>query len=84
MQVEVVEQARVVGALICGHLLQVPLHEGFAVVILAILLPVTFLIQAILAGNSGPLVQVLTWVPLWTPFTDTLPGHWSRIQARSS
>jgi ABC-type Na+ efflux pump permease subunit len=38
-------------------------------VILAILLPVTFLIQAILAGNSGPLVQVLTWVPLWTPFT---------------
>lgn len=38
-------------------------------VLLAILLPVTFLIQAILAGNSGPLVQVLTWVPLWTPFT---------------
>jgi ABC-type Na+ efflux pump permease subunit len=38
-------------------------------VILAILLPVTFLIQAILVGNSGPLVQVLTWVPLWTPFT---------------
>lgn len=38
-------------------------------VILAILLPVTFLIQAILAGNSGPLVQLLTWVPIWTPFT---------------
>jgi ABC-2 type transport system permease protein len=38
-------------------------------VLLAILLPVTFLLQAILAGNSGPLVQVLTWVPLWTPFT---------------
>jgi len=38
-------------------------------VLLAILLPVTFLIQAILMGNSGPLVQVLTWVPLWTPFT---------------
>jgi ABC-type Na+ efflux pump permease subunit len=38
-------------------------------VLLAILLPVTFLIQAILLGNSGPLVQVLTWVPLWTPFT---------------
>ena len=38
-------------------------------VILAILLPVTFLIQAILTGNSGPLVQVLTWVPIWTPFT---------------
>jgi ABC-2 type transport system permease protein len=38
-------------------------------VILAILLPVTFLIQAILVGNTGPLVQVLTWVPIWTPFT---------------
>ena len=37
-------------------------------VILAILLPVTFLLQAILSGNSGPLVQVLTWVPIWTPF----------------
>ena len=30
---------------------------------------VFFLIQAILAGNSGWIVQVLTWVPLWTPFT---------------
>ncbi len=38
-------------------------------VILLILLPVTFLIQAILAGNSGWLIQVLTWIPLWTPFT---------------
>lgn len=38
-------------------------------VLLSILLPVTLLIQAILAGNSGPLVQVLTWAPLWTPFT---------------
>ncbi len=37
-------------------------------VLLAILLPVTFLIQAIVAGNSGALVQVLTWVPIWTPF----------------
>lgn len=37
-------------------------------VLLAILLPITFLIQAILSGNSGPLVQVLTWVPIWTPF----------------
>lgn len=36
--------------------------------LLLILLPVSFLIQAILAGNSGPLVQILTWVPLWTPF----------------
>ncbi|MGN6500828.1 MAG: ABC transporter permease, partial [Tsuneonella sp.] len=37
-------------------------------VLLAILLPVTFLMQAIIAGNSGPMVQVLTWVPIWTPF----------------
>lgn len=37
-------------------------------VLLAILLPVTFLLQAIIAGNSGPIVQVLTWVPIWTPF----------------
>ncbi len=37
-------------------------------VLLAILLPVTFLLQAIIAGNSGPMVQVLTWVPIWTPF----------------
>ena len=37
-------------------------------VLLGILLPVTFLLQAILAGNSGPMVQVLTWVPIWTPF----------------
>lgn len=37
-------------------------------VLLAILLPITFLLQAILAGKEGLLVQVLTWVPLWTPF----------------
>ncbi|WP_375290579.1 ABC transporter permease [Qipengyuania sp.] len=37
-------------------------------VLLAILLPVTFLLQAIVAGNSGPVVQILTWVPIWTPF----------------
>ncbi len=37
-------------------------------VLLGILLPVTFLMQAIIAGNSGPMVQVLTWVPIWTPF----------------
>jgi ABC-type Na+ efflux pump permease subunit len=37
-------------------------------VLLAILLPVTFLLQAIIAGNSGPMVQALTWVPIWTPF----------------
>jgi ABC-type Na+ efflux pump permease subunit len=38
-------------------------------VLLAILLPITFLIQAILAGGGGVLVQILTWVPVWTPFT---------------
>lgn len=37
-------------------------------VLLGILLPITFLMQAILAGGGGILVQVLTWVPLWTPF----------------
>ena len=37
-------------------------------VLLAILLPITFLLQAILAGKEGLIVQVLTWVPLWTPF----------------
>jgi ABC-type Na+ efflux pump permease subunit len=38
-------------------------------VMLAILMPVTFLLQAIVAGRTGILVEVLTWVPLWTPFT---------------
>ncbi|MBI1403875.1 MAG: ABC transporter permease subunit [Porphyrobacter sp.] len=43
--------------------------QGFMMpVILLILLPITFLLQAIIAGNDGPLVQVLTWVPLWSPF----------------
>jgi ABC-type Na+ efflux pump permease subunit len=37
-------------------------------VMLAILMPITFLLQAIVAGRSGILVEVLTWVPLWTPF----------------
>lgn len=38
-------------------------------VLLAILLPITILIQAILLGNSGAMVQALTWIPIWTPFT---------------
>jgi ABC-type Na+ efflux pump permease subunit len=38
-------------------------------VLLAILMPVTFLLQAIIAGRGGVLVEILTWVPLWTPFT---------------
>lgn len=43
--------------------------QGFMMpVLLLILLPITYLLQAIIAGNVGPLVQILTWVPLWTPF----------------
>ncbi len=37
-------------------------------VLLAILLPITFLLQAILAGQGGFVVDLLTWIPLWTPF----------------
>jgi F0F1-type ATP synthase membrane subunit c/vacuolar-type H+-ATPase subunit K len=37
-------------------------------VLLLILLPITFLLQAVLAGNDGIMMQVFTWVPLWTPF----------------
>lgn len=37
-------------------------------VLFLILLPITFLLQAIIAGNDGIIVQILTWVPLWTPF----------------
>jgi ABC-2 type transport system permease protein len=37
-------------------------------VLLLILLPITFLLQAIILGNDGIIVQILTWVPLWTPF----------------
>jgi ABC-type Na+ efflux pump permease subunit len=37
-------------------------------VLLLIMLPILFLLQAILAENDGVIVQVLTWIPLWTPF----------------
>ena len=37
-------------------------------VLLAILLPITFLLQTIVAGRDGLLVDLLTWIPLWTPF----------------
>ena len=37
-------------------------------VLLAILMPITFLMQAIIAGTGGVMVEILTWVPLWTPF----------------
>ena len=38
-------------------------------VILLIVMPVSFLIQAILSGAGGVAVEVLTWAPFWTPFT---------------
>jgi len=39
-------------------------------VLLLILLPISILMQAVLGGNSGgALMEVLTWVPIWTPFT---------------
>jgi ABC-type Na+ efflux pump permease subunit len=38
-------------------------------VIMLILLPITILMQAVLAGSTGGLMmEVLTWVPIWTPF----------------
>ena len=38
-------------------------------VIMLILLPITILMQAVLAGGTGGvLMEVLTWVPIWTPF----------------
>lgn len=37
-------------------------------VLFGTMLPVFFLIQAILSGSSGPMVQIMIWVPLWTPF----------------
>ncbi|HEY7005054.1 MAG TPA: ABC transporter permease, partial [Sphingomicrobium sp.] len=38
-------------------------------VILVVILPISFLMQAVLGGNSGGvMMEVLTWVPIWTPF----------------
>ncbi|HSR00150.1 MAG TPA: ABC transporter permease [Sphingomicrobium sp.] len=38
-------------------------------VLLMILLPISILMQAVLGGNTGGvLMEVLTWVPIWTPF----------------
>lgn len=37
-------------------------------VLLVIMLPVVLLVQAVLGGAGGVGVQVLTWIPLWTPF----------------
>jgi len=38
-------------------------------VILLIMMPFTLLVQAVLRGAGGVAVEVLTWIPLWTPFT---------------
>jgi ABC-type Na+ efflux pump permease subunit len=37
-------------------------------IILAILLPITLLIQGVLEGSKGIGVTILTWIPIWTPF----------------
>ncbi len=37
-------------------------------IILAIILPITILIQGILEGGQGIGITVLTWIPIWTPF----------------
>jgi ABC-type Na+ efflux pump permease subunit len=38
-------------------------------VIMVILLPISILMQAVISGGSGGiLMEVLTWVPIWTPF----------------
>ncbi|GAA4000272.1 ABC transporter permease [Sphingomonas humi] len=37
-------------------------------IILAIVLPISVLIQGILDGGKGIGVAVLTWIPIWTPF----------------
>ncbi|WP_379922891.1 ABC transporter permease [Erythrobacter sp. R86502] len=43
--------------------------QGFMMpILLIILLPITFLLQAILLGSDGIVVHIFTWVPLWTPF----------------
>jgi ABC-type Na+ efflux pump permease subunit len=37
-------------------------------VILIILLPIVVLMQGIMEGGGGIGIEVLTWVPIWTPF----------------
>src|SRR6185369_6598427 len=38
-------------------------------VIMAIILPISILMQAVLAGGTGGvMLEVLTWIPIWTPF----------------
>lgn len=37
-------------------------------IILAIVLPITVLMQGIMEGGQGIGITVLTWIPIWTPF----------------
>ena len=37
-------------------------------IILAIILPITILMQGIMEGGQGIGITVLTWIPIWTPF----------------
>ncbi|MDQ3078517.1 MAG: ABC transporter permease [Pseudomonadota bacterium] len=37
-------------------------------IILAIILPITVLMQGIMEGGRGLGVTILTWIPIWTPF----------------
>jgi ABC-type Na+ efflux pump permease subunit len=37
-------------------------------VLLAVLLPITLMMQAIVVGGGGILLQALTWIPFWSPF----------------
>ncbi|WP_294319263.1 ABC transporter permease [uncultured Sphingomonas sp.] len=37
-------------------------------VLMVIMIPVTVLVQAVLRGATGPAVELLTWIPIWTPF----------------
>ena len=37
-------------------------------VLLAVLLPITLLMQAIISGGGGIMLEILTWIPFWTPF----------------
>lgn len=36
--------------------------------ILLIVLPISILMQAVLGGSDSRLLEILTWVPIWTPF----------------
>ena len=39
-------------------------------VMLLILLPITFLLQSVVAGKTGGIAMaILTWIPIWTPFS---------------